>query len=64
MKLRGCLSCLPLKKALWPRGAWPLDGTHPVRRQRSKSGAAKRFLAPKKLLECSLLRSVATTLLF
>ena len=64
MKLRGRLSRLPLKKAPWPQGAWPLGGTRSVRRQRSKSEAAKRFLAPKKLPECSLLRSVATTLLF
>ena len=28
---RGCLSRLPLKKAPWPQGAWPLDGTHPDR---------------------------------
>ena len=64
MKLLGRLSRLPLKKAPWPQGAWPLDGTHPVRRQRSKSGAAKRSLTPKKLPECSLLRPVATKLLF
>ena len=64
MKLRGRLSRLPLKKAPWPQGAWPLGGTHSIRRQRSKSGVAKRSLAPKKLPECSLLRPVATTLLF
>ena len=64
MKLRGRLSCLPLKKAPWPQGAWPLGGTRSIRRQRSKSGAAKRFLTPKKLPECSLLRPIATTLLF
>ena len=64
MKLRGRLSRLPLKKAPWPQGAWPLGRTHSVRRQRSKSGVAKRSRAPKKLPECSLPRSVATTLLF
>ena len=63
-KLWGRLSRLPLKKAPWPQGAWPLGGTRSVRRQRIKSGAAKRFLAPKKLPEYSLLRPVATTLLF
>ncbi len=40
-KLRGRLSRLPLKKAPWPQGAWPLGGTHSVRRQRSKRRAAK-----------------------
>ena len=64
MKLRGRLNRLPLKKAPWPQGAWPLGGTHSVRRQCSKSGAAKRSLAPKKLPKCSLLRPVTTTLLF
>ena len=64
MKLRGRLSRLPLKKAPWPQGAWPLGGTHSVRCQCSKSGVAKRSLAPKKLPECSLLQSVATTLPF
>ena len=63
-KIRGRLSRLPLKKAPWPQGAWPLGGIRSVRRQRSKSGAAKRFLTPKKLPKCSLLWPVATTLLF
>ena len=64
MKLRGRLSHLPLKKAPWPQGAWPLGGTLFVRRQRSGSRVAKRSLVPKKLPECSLLRPVATTLMF
>ena len=64
MKLRGRLSRLLLNKAPWPQGAWPLGGTHSVRRQRSESRVAKRSLAPKKLPECSLLRPITTTLLF
>ena len=64
MKLQRRLSRLPLKKAPWPQGAWLLGRTRSVWCQRSKSGAAKRSLAPKKLPEWSLLRPVATTLLF
>ena len=63
-ELRGRLSCLHLKKAPWLQGTWPLGGIHSVRRLRSESRVAKRSLVPKKLPECSLLRPVATTLLF
>ena len=63
MKLRGHLSRLPLKKAPWPQGAWPLGGTHSVRRQHSKRRAAKRSLVLKKLLVCSPHRPVTTALL-
>ena len=62
MKLRGRLSRLPLKKAPWLQGAWPLGGTRPVRNQRGRSRAAKRSLALEKLPERSLLRLVRTTL--
>ena len=55
MKLRGCLSHIPLKKAPWPQGAWPLGGTRSVRRQRGKSRAAKKSLACKKVPGRSLL---------
>ena len=60
MKLLGRLSHLPLKKAPWLQGAWPLGGTRPVRNQRSRSRAAKRSHALEKLLERSLLQHVKT----
>ena len=63
MKLLGRLSRLPLKKAPWLQGAWPLGGTRPVRNQLGRSRAAKRSLALEKLPECSLLQLVPTTLL-
>ena len=52
-KLRGRLSRLHLKKAPWLQGAWPLGGTHSVRRQRSKRRAAKRSLVLRKPPVCS-----------
>ena len=52
-KLRGRLSRLSLKKAPWPQGAWPLGGTHSVRRQHSKRRAAKRSLVLRKSPVCS-----------
>ena len=63
MKLRGRLNRLPLKKAPWPQGAWPLGGTRSIRCQRGKSRAAKKSLTRKKLPGRSLLQHVATMLL-
>ena len=52
-QLRRCLHHLLLKKAPWLLGVRPLGETHRVRRLHSKKGAAKKSLAPKKVLACS-----------
>ena len=62
-KLRRRPGRLLLKKAPWLQGARPLGGTRSVRCQRSKSRAAKKSLARKKLPGRSLLQHVATMLL-
>ena len=62
-QFRRCLRRLPLKKAPWPQGVQPLDGTRSVWRPRSKRRAAKRSLVLKKLPACSPHRHVMTALL-
>ena len=54
-KLRRRPGRLLHKKAPWLQGAWPLGGTRSVRCQRSKSRAARKSLARKKLHGRSLL---------
>ena len=53
----------PHQEGALPQGAWPLDGTHSVRRQHSKRRAAMKSLIPKKLPMCSPHWPVTTALL-
>ena len=62
-QLRRHLHRLLLKKAPWPQGARPLDEIRRAQRPRSKKRAAKRSLALKKVLACSLHHHAMTVLL-